>query len=45
MHNDMSARLITGGDIRGGNGNEVHMGVRLVLGEAPKADAMSGVWS
>ena len=44
-HNDIPARLITGGDFRGGHGTEVHGGGRLVPIETTNADTMLGVWS
>ena len=44
-HNDMPARSITGGEIIGGHGAEVHGGGIFVPGETPKADPMSGVCS
>ena len=45
MHNDFSARIITGGDVRGGHGAEVHGVGRLLSSETPKADTLPGVWS
>ena len=44
MHNDLPARSITGGDVRGVHGAEVHRGDRIVPIETPKADTMPGVW-
>ena len=45
MHNNMPARSITGEDVRGGHGAEVHGGGRLILSETLKLGTMPEVWS
>ena len=44
MHNEIPAQRITGKNMRGGHGAEVHGVRRLVLSETPKADIMPEVW-
>ena len=36
--NDLPAQSVTGGDVGGGHGAEVHRSGRLVPGDIPKAD-------
>ena len=40
----MKARRITGRDVGGGHGAEVHRGGRLIPSDNTKADTMPGVW-
>ena len=41
----MLAQSITGGDVGGGHGAELHGDERLVPSETPKSYNMPGVWS
>ena len=45
MQNDLPARSITRGDVRGVHESEVHGGGILVLSETLKSDNLPGVWS
>ena len=44
VHNDLSARSITGGDVGRGHGAELYRGGRLVPSETLKVDTMPRVW-
>ena len=44
-HNDLPAQSVTGGDVGGGHGAEVHGGGRLVSSENLKEDTLPRIWS
>ena len=45
MHDELPTRSITGGDVGGGDGAEVHGCGRFVPGVTLKADYMPRLWS